>query len=86
MARSAGRESVNQTCGGFNAPGLAALAPAGAAAEEGDREGAVNILYKAVLPMTETGYNGSLWDWLYEGDYDGDERVGDIAAEWDGYQ
>jgi hypothetical protein len=59
-------------------------------AGRGDREGLVSQLYWIVEPLckTSTGSTGtdedtSLYDWLYNGDYTGNETAESIAAEWD---
>ena len=48
----------------------------------------IDELYNDINPLCETetqgeGGNTTLWDWLYQGDYSGDETAEALAAEWD---
>lgn len=59
-------------------------------APDGDitKEWLVDQLCNDVMPLCEThtmgeGGTTTLWDWLYEGDYSGDETAESLAAEWD---
>lgn len=56
---------------------------------EGDKEALISQLHGAVASLCKTSTGDgtdqttSLWDWLHEGDYLGNETAENIAAEWD---
>lgn len=49
---------------------------------EGDRYEAANQLAARMLIEMDTDDDNGLTDWLHEGDFDGDETIVSLIAEW----